>query len=129
MIRGTTTQFKIKLPYSYYEIKSIVIRFWQNGNPSESLPIIKSKINCEEIGPNAIAVSLRPSETALFSDKYKARMQFLATPYVGSPIGNKEHLVTVYPMPDDLIIYDPDVDPIPPLEDEWIILDGDQILG
>lgn len=129
MIRGTTAQFKFKLPYSYNELESIVIRFWQKGNPSESLPIIKSKINCEEPRPNEIIVSLRPSETAMFSDRYKAQVQLRATPHFGAPFGSKEYLVTVYPMPDDIIIDDPTVDPIPPSEDEWIILDGDQILG
>jgi hypothetical protein len=128
MIRGTTAQFKFKLPYSYNEIESIVIRFWQNGNPSTSLPIIKSKINCSEVIKKEIVVSLRPSETAMFSDKYKAQMQLRLTPYFGAPIGSKEMLVTVYPMPDDIIIDDPSDDPIIPVEGEWIILDGDTIV-
>ena len=127
MIRGTTAQFKFKLPYSYDELSSITIRFWQPGNSNDSLPILKYKSNCEERVANEIYVSLRPSETALFSDKYKAKMQLRAQPYIGAPFGSKEVLVTVYPMPDDIIIDDPTIDPDIPTEDGWIILDGQEI--
>ena len=41
--------------------------------------------------------------------------------------GSKEQLITVYPMPDDIIIDDPTF-PDNPVEDEWIILDGDVIV-
>lgn len=128
MIRGTAAQFKFRLPYSYDELTSITIRFWQPGNPSESLPLFKYKTNCEEREENEIYVSLRPSETALFSDKYKAKLQLRAQPAIGAPFGCKEHLVTVYPMPDDIIIDDPTIDPDAPTEDGWIILDGDTII-
>ena len=60
MIRGTTAQFKFKLPYSYDELTSITIRFWQQGNPSDSLPVFKYKNNCEEREKGEIYVSLRP---------------------------------------------------------------------
>ncbi len=129
MIRGTTAQFKFKLPYSYDELANIVIRFWQPGNFDDALPIIKQKINCSEPAAREICVSLRPSETALFSDKYKAKMQLRAQPYLGTPFGSKECLVTVYPMPDDIIVDDPTIDPDNPVEDEWIILDGDDIVN
>lgn len=128
MIRGTTAQFKFKLPYSYDELASITIKFWQPGNPSNSLPIFKYKNNCEEQVENEIYVSLRPSETALFSDKYKAKMQLCAQPSIGAPFGCKEQLITVYPMPDDIIIDDPTVDPEIPTEDGWIVLDGETIV-
>ena len=127
MIRGTTAQFKFKLPYTCNEITSIIIKFWQPGNPSESLPIYKNKNNCVEIGDNTICVSLRPSETALFSDRYKAKLQLSAYPAVGTPFGSKERLITVYPMPDDIIIDDPTIDPNLPMVDDWVILDGDVI--
>lgn len=127
MIRGTTAQFKFKLPYSYDELTSITIRFWQPGNPSTSLPIFKYKTNCEERVKKEIYVSLRPSETALFSDKYKAKFQLTAQPGVGAPFGSKEQLVTVYPMPDDIIIDDPII-PEPPTEEGWIVLDGEAIV-
>lgn len=129
MIRGTTAQFKFKLPYSYSQLSNITIQFWQPGNLSQSLPIIKDKTNCSELIQNEIYVSLRPSETALFSDRYKAKMQLRATPNIGAPFGSKEHLITVYPMPDDIIIDDPTIEPDVPTQEEWIILDGDAIVG
>lgn len=128
MIRGTTAQFKFKLPYSYDELTSITIKFWQPGNPSRELPLFKYKTHCNERAKNEIYVSLRPSETALFSDKYKAKLQLIAQPNIGAPFGCKEQLVTVYPMPDDIIIDDPTVDPDVPIEEGWVILDGDTIM-
>ena len=122
------SQFKFKLPYSYDEIETLTIRFWQPGNPDDSLPIIKHKNNCSERVEKEIYVSLRASETAVFSDKYKAKMQLRAQPYLGAPFGSKEHLVTVYPMPDDIIIDDPTIEPEPPTEDGWVILDGETIV-
>ena len=127
MIRGTTAQFKFKLPYSYDELTNITIKFWQPNNPSDSLPIYKYKANCEERAENEIYVSLRPSETALFSDKYKAKLQLRAQPGVGAPFGCKEQLVTVYPMPDDIITDDPAI-PDVPAEEGWIVLDGETIV-
>ena len=127
MIRGTTAQFKFKLPYSYDELINITIRFWQPGNPSESLPRFKNKEDCVEREKGEIYVSLRPSETALFSDKYKAKLQLRAQPNIGAPFGSKEQLVTVYPMPDDIIIDDPTI-PETPTEEGWIVLDGDSII-
>lgn len=126
MIRGTTALFKFSSPYSYDEINSIIIKFWQPGNPSKSLPIYKYKHHCEERGKNEIYVSLCPSETALFSDKYKAKMQLTVQPNIGSPFGSKERLITVYPMPDDIIIDDPTI-PEAPTEEGWVIFDGGAI--
>lgn len=127
MIRGTMAQFKFKLPYSYNELSNIKIKFWQPGNPSESLPIFKYKQNCVEVRRNEIYVSLRPSETALFSDKYKAKVQLLAQPYVGTPFGSQERLIPVYP--NDITMDDPIDDPNLPSDDKWIILDGSAITG
>ena len=128
MIRGTTAQFKFKLPYSYDELDKIIIKFWQPGNSNESLPRYKYKTDCQELARGEVYVSLRPSETALFSDKYKAKMQLRAQPITGGPFGSKERLITVYPMPDDIIIDDPSIGPgVSPIED-WIILDGDTIV-
>jgi hypothetical protein len=128
MIRGTTAQFKFQLPYSYDELANITIRFWQPGNPNDSLPIFKYKTNCEERAEKEIYVSLRPSETALFSERYKAKLQLIGQPIFGAPFGSKERLITVYPMPDDLIVDDPTIDPSTPVEDEWVILDGETIV-
>jgi hypothetical protein len=89
--------------------------------------LFKYKTNCEEKVKNEIYVSLRPSETALFSDKYKAKLQLRAQPVIGAPFGSKEQLITVYPMPDDIIIDDP-VIPEPPTREDWFILDGDTVV-
>ena len=126
MIRGIAAQFKFKLPYSYDEIDNITIKFWQPGNLSNSLPIFKHKDNCEERIDKEIYVSLRASETALFSDKYKAKMQLRARLIDGEPFGSKERLITVYPMPDDMI--DVPIIPESPTEEGWIILDGGRIV-
>ena len=32
MIRGTTAQFKFKLPYAKNELQWITMKFWQPGN-------------------------------------------------------------------------------------------------
>ena len=130
MIRGTTAQFKFKLPYSYEQLETITIKFWQDGNSNELLPIKKYKSNCSERVEGEIYVSLLPSQTAAFSDKYKAKMQLIAKPYenIGAPFGSKEHLITVYPMPDDIVVEDPTIDPVVPTEDGWIELDGGEII-
>ncbi len=124
MIRGITAQFKFKLPYALEDIDSVTIKFWQPNNPNDSLPIYKNKANCEEREEKEIYVSLRPSETALFSDKYKAKLQLRAQPTVGASFGCKEQTVTVYPMPDDIIIDDPTIE-----KDGWFIFDGGTIVG
>ena len=127
MIRGTTAQWKLKLPYTYDEISDIKIIFWQPGNPSSTLPIIKSKQNCRRLSAQEVLVSLRPSETAVFSDRYRAKMQLTITPAFGSPIGIEERLITVYPMPDNIIADDSSMDPDIPIGEEWVILNGDVI--
>lgn len=129
MIRGTTAQFKFKLPYRLSELNNVIIKFWQPGNPSRYLPIYKYKINCEEPVAKEIYVSLRPSDTALFSDKYKAKLQLRAQPLIGAPFGTEEQLIPVYPMPDDIIIDDPTIEPENPIEGGWIVLDGETIIG
>ena len=128
MIRGTTAQFKIKLPYPKDELDWITIAFWQSGNPIFQSPIVKNQSHCETTDkPNEICVSLSSNETAAFSDKYKAKMQLRAQPLFGAPFGSREQLITVYPMRDD-IIDDDIIIPTPPTEDDWIILDGEAIV-
>jgi hypothetical protein len=130
MIRGTTAQWKFVLPYEYTEIQEIMIMFWQPNNPELTSPIIKRKSDCtyNESAPNELYVSLRPSETALFSDRYKAKMQASVTPNVGLPFGIKERLITVYSMPDNIIPDGPDHDPTIETEDGWARLDGGKII-
>lgn len=132
MIRGTTAQWKFIFPYTEDQIQEIMIMFWQQNNPSKSLPLIKRKTDCRwnESATNECYVSLRPSETALFSDKYKAKMQLTVTPIyeLGLPFGNQETLITVYPMPDNIIPDGPEFDPTVPTENGWSYLDGGNIV-
>ena len=112
MIRGTTAQFKFKLPYSMDKLKWITIQFWQPGNPNLS-PITKDINHCNESGPQEICVSLLASETSMFSDKFKAKVQLRAQPVdiIGGPVfGSKPQSITVYPMPDSLINKDPAIE-------------------
>jgi hypothetical protein len=131
MIRGTTAQFKFKLPYSKEALDWVTIKFWQPGNPSTQLPITKTKTNCSSTdNSNEICVSLSATETSLFSDKYKAKVQLRAQPAFGAPFGSRQQLFTVYPMHDEIIEEDPTTDPeTPPAEDGWIILDGESVVG
>lgn len=130
MIRGTTAQFKFKLPYSYDALEWITIKFWQPNNLDKSLPITKDKTMCSSTNNiNEICVSLSATETAKFLDKYKAKVQLRAQPAFGSPFGSKEQLITVYPMLDDIINEDEIIEPPTPTEDGWIILDGETVVN
>lgn len=112
MIRGTTAQFKFKLPYSKDELEWIKIKFWQPQNPT-LVPITKIYSHCSQSGPNEICVSLTEEESAAFSDKYKGKVQFRAKPKKegGLVFGCPPQLFTVYPMLDELIEEDPNVVP------------------
>lgn len=109
MIRGTTAQFKFKLPYPKDQLQWITIHFWQPGNPNQGLPICKNKNHCNEPIPQEICVSLTAEETKLFTDKYKAKVQLRAQPVAllgGTVFASTQQLITVYPMPDSLIDQD-----------------------
>lgn len=122
MIRGTTAQFKFKLPYPKEEISWITIRFWQPNNPSDLLPITKKENCCVVLdNPNEVYVSLTAEETARFSDKYKAKLQLRGLhTSSGTVFGNKPKLITVYPMDNGVIQEDSPVG-------EYIIYDGKEI--
>ena len=130
MIRGTTAQFKFKLPYSLSQLEWVNIKFWQPNNPHSLLPITKTKTHCSEAATNEVCVSLTSEETARFSDKYKAKVQLRAQPDVnlGGPVfGSKEQIITVYPMRDDIIDGDIAVETPNTTAEGWIILDGGEI--
>ena len=55
-----------------------------------------------------MVITLSPMETARFSDKLKARVQLRANANDGVTFASKEQLITVYPMPDDVILENPD---------------------
>jgi hypothetical protein len=73
MIRGTTAQFKFKLPYTKEELAWATIKFWQSRNTNPLLPITKKLEHCDAPDDSKeLCVSLTAEETARFSDKYKA---------------------------------------------------------
>jgi len=129
MIRGTTAQFKFKLPYAKTDIMLATIRFWQPNNPNGNLPIIRSldqeKLNDCFVSDDSkeLCISLTSEETMRFSDKYKARVQLRAQHTDGTTFGSRPQIITVYPMPDDII------EPTLPNANEegWIILDGETV--
>ena len=124
MIRGTSTTFKIKLPVAINDCTWIRIKFWQPNNPSELLPITRTKDHCSTTDdPTELLVSLTAEETARFSDKYKGKMQYRALHEGSSTVfGNLPWLFTVYPMRDDIIEEDPILPPVN--EENLLIFDG-----
>ena len=129
MIRGTTAQFKFKLPYTKAELLWVTIKFWQVGNPSSNLPITKKLVHCDALDDSTeLCVSLTADETMRFSEKYKAKVQLRAQHAEnGAVFGTRPQLITVYPMRDDIL----DEDPMMPAKNDegWIILDGESIVG
>ena len=124
MIRGTTAQFKFKLPYTKSELTWATIKFWQPGNTSSLLPITKKLEHCDAPDDSKeLCVSLTAEETQRFSEKYKAKVQMRAQhTESGSVFGSRTKLVSVYPMDDKIL----EEDPMMPAENKegWVILDG-----
>ena len=127
MIRGTTAQFKFKLPYPKGELAWATIKFWQPSNPNSFTPITKKLTHCD--GPDdaqELCVSLTVDETMKFSEKYKGKVQLRAQHAdSGTVFGCRPTLFTVYPMLDEIVEEDPTLPA--PNEDGWVILDGETI--
>lgn len=126
MIRGTTAQFKFKLPYAKSELAWATIKFWQPNNTNVFLPITKSLEHCDAPDDSTeLYVSLTAEETMRFSEKYKARVQLRSQANDGTIFGCPPKLISVYPMRDDIIEENPEL----PTENEegWIIFDGEPI--
>ena len=127
MIRGTTAKFTYKLPCLKEELAWATIKFWQDGNPNELLPIFKNLSHCDAPADSAmVCVSLTAEETLRFSEQYKAKTQIRAERIKdGTVFGCKPQIITVYPMDDDIV----DSDPTLPAENEEgvVILDGGSI--
>jgi hypothetical protein len=128
MIRGTTAQFKFKLPYTKAELTWATIKFWQPGNMSSLLPITKRLEHCDAPDDsNELCVSLTAEETQRFSEKYKAKLQIRAQhTKSGTVFGSRTQLITVYPMNDEIL----EEDPTMPSENEegWVVFDGEAII-
>lgn len=129
MIRGTTAQFKFKLPYQKSELQWATMKFWQPGNSGTldaPLPITKRLANCSAPEDSyELCVSLNAEETMRFSDKLKARAQLRAQTIDGTTFASHQQLITVYPINDDILTDDPT---LPAEEDGWIILDGEPVI-
>lgn len=121
MIRGTTAQFKFKLPYLAEDVSSATITFWQPGNNDFGEPIRRTLSDCSK-SDYTLYVSLDPASTMRFSDKFKAKVQLRAQSG-GTIFASREQLITVYPINDAVI--DPELPP--PDEEGWIILDGESV--
>jgi hypothetical protein len=127
MIRGTTAQFKFKLPYIKAELRWVTIKFWQPGNLNTLLPITKNLEHCDAPEDSTeLYVSLTAEETSRFSEDRKAKVQLRAQAIDGTVFGCPPKLIPVYPMRDDIIEENPE---LPPENYEgWVIFDGKPIV-
>ena len=130
MVRGTTAQFKFKLPYDFSELAVVKIMFWQPGNygPNETrpLPIVKVLQQCNRCeNPREISVTLTEEETLRFSEKSKAYVQLRARNSEDNAFATKQEEITVYPVYEDVTL-DEDLIPTPGF-DGIVILDGHYI--
>lgn len=131
MIRGTTAQFKFKLPYSRDGLKWVTIKFWQPGNDGSQgapLPITRRLADCGvSENPMELCVSLHPHETERFVEKYKAKVQLRAQYEDGTVFGSRPTSFTVYPMSDEILDANPSA-PFPDAsEEDWYVFDGQTI--
>ena len=128
MIRGTTAQFKFKLPCPKEDLSWATIKFWQDGNLSPYLPITKKLEHCDSPDNSTeLYVSLTPDETMRFSEKRIAQVQMRAqNKFTGTTFGNLTKLIKVYPMKDDILEENPTMPA--PNEEGWIVLDGETIV-
>lgn len=140
MIRGTTASFKFKLPYELQYISWANVVFWQDGYKGtlgNSLPIKKEFINAKDfkdITSKELVVTLSGADTKAFTDKLKGRVQMkgLSLEHIENgqiippaSFGSIPELFTVYPMDDSIM--DGDIPEDTPVENGYIILDGDTI--
>ena len=131
MIRGTNAQFVFKLPYSFNQISTAKIMFWQpeNDGPTDGrpLPIIKILQQCSQSkNPNELCVTLNQEETLRFKDTRKAYVQLRARTVDGIPIASKQQSIIVEPSYDDSVLED-DILPTPDNEG-YVYLDGKSII-
>lgn len=108
MIRGACQQFKFKTPYTFAQLKTVRITFWQQGNEGTidcSLPITKERKDCvEDINSKTINVTLNQVETLAFATDKKAFVQFRALTTDGFAFASKIMPLTVYPVKDDTVL-------------------------
>lgn len=132
MVQGTTTQFRFQLPRHYNDFETIQVIFWQkyNNGPSASrpLPIIKTKKQCNTLDSGKVlAVTLNQEETLRFSTDRKAYVQLRALALDGIAYATEETPIKIYSVYSDDIIGDI-VEPTPDPDDDYIIIDGGNII-
>ena len=132
MIRGTTANFKLKLPYEISIIQTATVTFWQENNYGTieaPLPIVKTLESCNTTdNPYELSITLNPHETARFSAYRKGYMQIVATTIEGVTFGDTPHMFTVYPNKN----ITPDLPDDPgdiPTDENVVVLDGGDIVG
>lgn len=124
MVRGTTAQFRFKLPCKADEVITAQITFWQPGNEGFGKSIQKDLTNCVVATDDdyCLCVSLDHKETLRFSDKVKAKVQLKAQ-YGNTIFASRQQSITVYPINDAIAEGE---DPLP-YKDGWVIFDGKEI--
>ena len=132
MVQGTTTQFRFQLPCNFGDLETVNVTFWQDYNngptPSRPLPIIKTKKQCSTFGSkNVLAVTLNQEETLRFSTDRKAYVQLRALALDGIAYATEETPIKIYSVYSDDIIGDI-VEPTPDPDDDYIIIDGGNII-
>ena len=132
MIRGTSAQFKFKLPYSYDDLSAVKIAFWQtNDKGINEIIVTKTLADCKGgDDPNELSVTLQDWETDDFSDRKKAYVQ-LKGRTKNNVFASEQEQITIYPMHDKIIGDDdgPNVVIPPPSNDEPTILNGGRVSG
>ena len=127
MIRGTTEEFRFKIPYTQEEVQSFEITFWQKGlygTAEHPFPINKTELSpgVSWYDANTIKVVLTADETLRFTDKLKGYAQFAGCTINNFTFSHIPTTYTVYPLRTSI-----DVDDIMPSKDGIIILDGDVV--
>ena len=112
MIRGTTSQFKFKIPYKFDELTNVMIKFWQPGNTNQNFPIVKTLQSCSR-GKliTELFVSLTQTETLMFDDDKKGYVQLRARLLDGTVFASKQCKFTIYQAQDNSL-FEPDDAPV-----------------
>ena len=128
MIRGTSQEFRFKLPYAYNTVNELCAIFGQDNyqGPTQyrPLPIVKIKDQGRRVDAYHWSVTLNSEETLRFSNKRKAKVRLIGKTKSGASFATKESLINVY---GDNSILDGDI-LLTPTDQGLVILDGQPII-